>query len=183
MISATFYEDSYYKDLHQFAKISGAISQDTLMTVQVRAALPEDAVAISQVIIEALRQSNARDYPPEVIAQVAQHFAPSHVLSLINGRRVYVATVNDRVIGTASLDQSVVRSVFVDPALQGIGIGKQLMATLERAAACEGVRLLQVPSSITAEGFYEALGFRKVRDEFHGAERTIIMDKPLDPAH
>jgi hypothetical protein len=32
-----------------------------------------------------------------------------------------------------------------------------------------------VPFSITAEGFYARLGFQKVRDEFYGAERTIIM--------
>jgi hypothetical protein len=38
-----------------------------------------------------------------------------------------------------------------------------------------------VPSSITAEGFYALLGFQKVRDEFHGAERTVIMLKHLTP--
>lgn len=152
------------------------------MNAQVRAALPDDATAISEVIIAALRQSNAQDYPLEVIAQVTQHFAPSNILTFLTRRNVYVATLEGRVVATASLDQSVVRSVFVDPALQGAGIGKQLMATLEHVAVRNGVDVLQVPSSITAEGFYAALGFRKVRDEFHGAERTIIMDKSLKSA-
>lgn len=149
------------------------------MHTQIRDARPDDAAAISQVILAALRHSNARDYPPEVIAQVVQHFAPAQVLNLINRRSVYVATLTDRVVATASLDRSVVRSVFVDPTLQGLGIGKALMLTLETVAKCNGVGVLQVPSSITAQGFYAALGFRKVRDEFHGAERTILMDKRL----
>jgi len=37
----------------------------------------------------------------------------------------------------------------------------------------------RVPSSVTAEGFYASLGFKKIRDEFHQTERTIIMAKTL----
>jgi len=54
------------------------------------------------------------------------------------------------------------------------------MAMIQSVAVNAGVKLLRVPSSITAEGFYSSLGFEKVRDEFNGAERTIIMEKSLD---
>ncbi len=39
---------------------------------------------------------------------------------------------------------------------------------------------MRVPSSITAEEFYAALGYQNIRDEFHGAERTIVMEKRLE---
>ena len=39
--------------------------------------------------------------------------------------------------------------------------------------------MLTVPSSVTAEPFYAKLGFRPVRDSYHGEERTIIMERPL----
>ena len=42
------------------------------------------------------------------------------------------------------------------------------------------VEELRVPSSLTAESFYAQLGFHSVRDEFHGAERTVIMALRLD---
>ncbi|MFC3322398.1 GNAT family N-acetyltransferase [Mesorhizobium cantuariense] len=56
---------------------------------------------------------------------------------------------------TASLDGSVVRSVFVDPELQGRGIGKRLMAEVEEAAHAGGV-------------------------SYHGDERTVIMERSLN---
>ena len=151
------------------------------MNVLVRAARAEDAAAISKVIIAALRESNALDYPPEVIAQVEQNFAAPQILSLMSQRQVYVAIDDQIVVGTASLDQQVIRSVFVAPEQQGKGIGKLLMARIESVAATHGLKELRVPSSITAEGFYALLGFQKVRDEFHGAERTVIMLKHLTP--
>lgn len=149
------------------------------MNCNVRIATDDDAQAISRVVIAALRASNAQDYPPDVIAQVETSFTPSAVKALLSRRKTFVALEDDRVIATASLDGDVVRSVFVDPLHQGKGIGKTLMATLHRTAFDAGIGRLRVPSSITAQGFYQALGYQKIRDEYHGAERTVIMEKTL----
>ena len=150
------------------------------MQCQIRRALPVDAQAISKVVIAALHESNARDYSSEVIAQVEQHFDPASILGLMKQRQMYVAVVEQHVVGTASLDQAVVRSVFVSPRHQGRGIGQKLMARLMEVALGAQVEELQVPSSLTAESFYAQLGFHKIRDEFHGAERTVIMAMRLD---
>ncbi|MFJ2479824.1 GNAT family N-acetyltransferase [Pseudomonas sp. NPDC087598] len=149
------------------------------MGQQIRLATREDAPTISEIIIATLRESNTQHYSPEIIDRVEQNFSPAAILQLLNQRRVFVATVNQHVVATASLDRDVVRSVFVVPTHQGAGLGKMLMDTLESVAIKEGLPRLRVPSSITAESFYASLGFEKVRDEFHGAERTIIMEKPL----
>ena len=149
------------------------------MDVQLRVAHVEDAEAISALILAALQVSNAQDYPPQVIAQVRRNFTPAHILALLGQRQVYVATLKGRVVGTASLDAQVVRSVFVEPGLQGSGIGTKLMSTLETVAANKGVKVLKVPSSITAESFYRALGYAVERDEYFADERTIIMVKQL----
>ena len=149
------------------------------MNQLIRPASRDDATAISRVIIAALRESNAQDYPPEIIDQVEKSFSPPAILQLLIHRRVFVATVDQHVVATASLDRDVIRSVFVTPSHQGAGIGKALMAMLESVASQGGLKHLRVPSSITAEGFYASLGFEKIRDEFHGAERTIIMEKQL----
>ena len=145
----------------------------------IRTATRDDAPAISRVIIAALRESNAQDYSQEIIDLVEQSFSPAALLQLLTQRRVYVATIERRIVATASLDREVVRSVFVDPPHQGTGIGKKLMETLESVAINESLQRLRVPSSITAEGFYASLGFEKIRDEFYGAERTVIMEKWL----
>ena len=54
------------------------------------------------------------------------------------------------------------------------------MNVIHATAASAGIQALRVPSSITAEAFYITLGYQKIRDEFHGAERTIVMEKRLE---
>ena len=150
------------------------------MDCLIRNAMNADAPAISRIIIGTLRVSNAQDYSSEIINQVVQSFSPQAILRLLTQRQVIVATLESHIVATASLDQDVVRSVFVEPAYQGMGIGRQLMTKIQSIAITEGPNLLRVPSSITAEGFYASLGFKKIRDVFHESERTIIMSKTLD---
>lgn len=69
--------------------------------------------------------------------------------------------------------------MFVTPAAQRRGIGARLMAAIEEAAIAGGIAILSVPSSITAQAFYEVLGFNGVGDSFHGDERTIVMQRSL----
>ena len=149
------------------------------MDCTVRLATDEDAPGISQVVISALRESNSKDYPPEVIAQVAQSFSPQAILRLLKQRLVYVACTEQQIIATASLEEGVARSVFVDPRYQGCGVGRRLMIEILSVARNCAIEVVHVPSSITAQGFYVALGFEKVRDEFYGAEQTIVMRKVL----
>lgn len=147
------------------------------MECYVRLATAEDAVAISRIALAALQESNSLDYPPGVIAEVARSFTTEVVTAQLLKRKVFVALLDETVIGTAALDGSVVRSVFVEPAHQKRGIGRHLMQVIHATAARAGIEAVRVPSSITAEHFYTALGYRKVRDAFHGAERTIVMEK------
>lgn len=71
------------------------------------------------------------------------------------------------------------RAVFVAPDAQERGIGRALMAAVERAAEEADVARLTLQSSLTAVGFYDRLGYRAVRENLHGEERTIVMEKRL----
>jgi predicted N-acetyltransferase YhbS len=144
-----------------------------------RAARDGDAEAVSQVIVSALRESNASDYPREVIERLAQIFNPAAVLDMIGKRKVFVATSEQRIIGTASLDGRVVHAVFVAPDVQHRGVGRRLMAEVERTALSAGTTTLVVQSSVTAVPFYARLGFKAVRDHHYGEEHTVIMEQPL----
>jgi GNAT superfamily N-acetyltransferase len=150
------------------------------MECTIRPALEDDADEISAVILRTLRETNAKDYAREIIERVEHSFSPSAVLQLIGKRAVFVATIGSRVVGTASLDGSVVRTVFVAPDVQVRGIGKLLMAEIERTARERNIPWLAVPSSLTAETFCVRLGFRAVRDSYYGDERTIIMERSLE---
>ncbi|MPR03175.1 GNAT family acetyltransferase [Pseudomonas sp. MAFF 212408] len=153
------------------------------MSIAIRLAQATDADEISQVILAALHSSNARDYPADVIARVASNFTADAVLALLERRVVLVAVQDQVIVATAALDGNVVRSVFVNPALQGQGIGRLLMLDIEVRAREAGVTVLNVPSSLTAEPFYTKLGFHTVRDVYHGNERTLVMEKVLSSRH
>ncbi|MFJ3120405.1 GNAT family N-acetyltransferase [Pseudomonas protegens] len=149
------------------------------MQYQVRPAVPADAPQVSQVILAALLASNAQDYPASVIERVQASFTPDAVRQLMQRRQMFVALVHGELRGTASLDGRAVRSVFVDPAYHGQGLGRQLMAAVEQAALDSGQTSLVVPSSVTAEGFYARLGFVRVRENYEGEELTLIMERAL----
>lgn len=152
------------------------------MAIEIREAVQVDARAISQVIIAALRTTNTKDYSRDVIEQVEKSFSPSAVADFIGKRIVFVALQDQAVVGTASLDGHVVRSVFVGPQAHRQGIGRLLLSTVEQRATDLAIMTLLVPSSVTAERFYQKLGYSAVRETYHGEERTIVMERRLiDP--
>ncbi|WP_371226349.1 GNAT family N-acetyltransferase [Pseudomonas sp. QE6] len=149
------------------------------MGLTIRQACSDDAKAISQVIVAAVRESNGQDYPASVIESVVAHFMPERVIELLEQRLVFVALLDDKIVGTGALDGDAVRSLFVAPQQQRKGIGQALMDRVEKAALERGIEALLVPSSLTAQAFYARLGYGVVREQLHGEERTIIMTKSL----
>ena len=147
--------------------------------VQIRRALDSDAEAISRLIVQTLRLSNAQDYSPEVIDRVAGNFDAAGVRKLMASREVFVALDGACLVATASLAEEVVRSVFVLPEMQGRGLGKALMKHVEGVARAAGAQQLRVPASLTAVPFYTALGYAVIREVVDGDERTFVMSREL----
>ncbi len=152
------------------------------MPYTIRPAGLGDAPAISAVIITTLHETNRHDYSSDIITRVERSFSPDAVVTLLSKRTVFVADDSGRIIGTASLDGAVVRTVFVAPDAQGRGVGRSLMAAVMEEARHRAIDILSVPSSVTAEAFYLRLGFIPMRDAWHGDERTIIMERNLRQA-
>jgi N-acetylglutamate synthase-like GNAT family acetyltransferase len=115
----------------------------------------------------------------EIIDRIEHSLQSERRACTIGKRTVFVAVMDRRVVGTASLDGDTIRTVFVSPDVQARGIGTLLMAEVERTARERKIPLLTVPSSLSAEAFYAQLGFRPVRDSYYGEERTIIMEQSL----
>ena len=147
--------------------------------IEIRRATADDAPAISTVVMNTIRISNSQDYPASVIERVVSNFSPEAVCQLIDKRTVWVALKDGVVVGTASLEGDTMKTVFVSPSTQGLGIGSRLMMTVEDVARGQSLKLLRVPASMTARRFYARLGFGDVREVLYGEEHTFLMEKSL----
>ena len=146
----------------------------------IRSAALADANAISRLIIQTLIEVNTKDYPDSVIREVIQNFSEEKIIERMKLRRIFVITNRENIIGTASLEGTLVKTVFVLPSEQGKNIGSLLMNHLENIARKEHIDSLTVQSSLTAEGFYRKIRYKVLRNEYYGKEKTIIMEKSLN---
>jgi len=90
-----------------------------------------------------------------------------------NGSRFAIALgPQDELLGSARLlpeageEVRQVRQVVVSPAAQGLGVGRELMTTIESIAIEEGAAELWLNARHTAFGFYEALGWEFAGNPF-----------------
>lgn len=104
------------------------------------------------------------------------------------GEFVVAIAEDGPVVGVARLmpkpgeESRQLRQVAVRPSLQGRGLGRLLVAELERLAASEGASSVWLNSRCTAYGFYKALGYRPIDPEFVSALTGIphkLMRKEL----
>jgi GNAT superfamily N-acetyltransferase len=150
------------------------------MRLGIRLARADEAEPISRMIVRTLKESNSRDYGPAAIEAITLHFSPPEVARRMQERLVYVAFIEDALVGTVSLSPERVNAVFVDPAHQGHGIGAEMMAFVEEVTRRQGRKSLSLTSSLTAVNFYRKLGYageeRQVRD---GGVETILVTKAL----
>jgi ribosomal protein S18 acetylase RimI-like enzyme len=98
---------------------------------------------------------------------------------------VLVARIGHRLVGSvrASLteERAVISRLMTAPDLQGVGIGRQLMASIEAAVGREQLELSTGSLSTTNLAFYARLGYREVGSASLSNGLTIVtMNKSRD---
>ena len=120
----------------------------------------------------------APDYPPEGIASFSEWADPVAFAERLRGGYVDLAAfAGDRVVGVIEwMPPGHVAMLFVDPAMQGQGVGRRLFAEALRRirAAHPDVMTVLVHASRYAVPFYRRLGFRETgpEQEEHGIRYT-----------
>ena len=137
------------------------------MEFEIRRFQEKDAAETSAVIAEALRISNAPDYPPEIIREMLELYTPEHLLEQAGNEHLYVLRAGGRTVGCGGIapymgsgTESILATVFVLPACQGKGAGRKIMEALEQDGYFLRAERIVIHSSITARNFYLKLGYR-----------------------
>lgn len=83
------------------------------------------------------------------------------------GETFWIAALEDgSVIGFASWRRDELVSLFVDPAHHDRGVGQALFEACEKDAAENGHALRRLIATLNAVSYYEARGFRQVRESY-----------------
>jgi GNAT superfamily N-acetyltransferase len=165
-------------------ELRAAADRGGALTFRIRSFEPDDAEALSQLILLTVRTSNAKDYRSEALSRIEAEFSPSGLQTLAGQRQIFVAMEGAAIVGTASVAGNWVHAVFVHPLTQRQGLGRKLMDTLESYARTHGARWLGLYASVGAVPFYRSLGWRIEReDHTEDIGRLVEMSKPLRPSH
>ena len=144
------------------------------MALDIRPALPEDIAAITVIYAHAvLRGTASWELDPPDATQMMQRFET--VLS--GGYPYLVAQDGDDLLGYAyagayrprpAYRSTVENSIYIAPGAQGRGVGKALLAALERACIERGFRQMiavigdGTGASVGSRKLHEAAGFRLI---------------------
>ena len=111
----------------------------------------------------------APDFSAEGIASFVEWANPGNFAERLRGDYLAFAAVHrDRIVGVIEwMPPDHVAMLFVDPTLQGEGIGRRLFEESLRQirAAHDGVETVRVHASRYAVPFYRRLGFRELGPE------------------
>ncbi|MFO0889943.1 MAG: GNAT family N-acetyltransferase [Isosphaeraceae bacterium] len=135
--------------------------------------------ALVGVVERAVRVAFAGCYAPAMIDRLVEFAARGGLARSAAFGTMLVATQADRPVGTASLEGAWIHSVYVAPDRWGRGIGRALMAALEREARSSGRVEARLLASLPSEGFYQRVGYRTIDAHDLGVGRMIEMAKDL----
>ena len=148
--------------------------------INIRLFRPEDREKVSLLIRKTLIEENSKDYPQNVIDYMINEFTGSFIQKMAEERTFLVAEKNEEIVGTATLKNNYIGTVFIHPEFQSQGIGTQLMKKVEHLAKSRGLKNLTLDSSITGLGFYKRRGYEQkedIQDENYG--KTYRMEKRI----
>jgi ribosomal protein S18 acetylase RimI-like enzyme len=124
----------------------------------IRPATLEDAAGIARVHVRAWRRAYPDILDPQILDDLSVEEFAQRWTGLLGdpGSRAWVCEVDGAVRGFASVRDSEMTTLYVDPAAQGAGVGTALL----REATDAGARTLQVLEA-NGEGrrFYERRGW------------------------
>ena len=125
-----------------------------------------DAQAVSTMIARTLREVNSRDYPPEYIEADVAALSPEAILGRAVWQHFYVAEEVGTMVGCGAIgpywgreDESSLFTIFVLPEYHGRGVGRAIVEALEEDEFFLRAKRVEIPASITAQGFYRRMEY------------------------
>lgn len=127
-----------------------------------------DANAVADLVKKTMLTTNIKDYSREYVENDLKHLTAEDFIQRAKNFHCYVflEDTNNQIIAVGSIgpywdkeDESSLFNIFVLPAYQGQGVGRQLMQVLEEDSYFKRATRIEIPASITGLKFYEKMGY------------------------
>jgi GNAT superfamily N-acetyltransferase len=97
---------------------------------------------------------------------------------------MYVATLDEKVIGFGHYHRGEIMAVYVEPSHIGRGVGRALMTKLEEIARADGATHLHLNAALNSVGFYAACGYVQTTETVYMTRggltiKCALMEKDL----
>ena len=148
--------------------------------IAIRKLCPNDVEEVSRLVRSTLSDINSKDYSARVIHNLYDYYSPMAILEMSQNRLIFVAIKNNQIVGTVSLKDNFIFTLFVDSTKLHQGIGTLLMKHVELYARQQGHLSVKVLSSVTAYPFYQQVEYHTTdlrESEKYG--NVIVMEKQM----
>lgn len=137
------------------------------MEVKSRLFKDTDASKVTQLVSRTLMTTNIHDYSKEYLKNEINRLDETFLIQKAQQTHFYVFTIDQTIVGTGAIgkywnipQEFSLFTIFVEPNLQGQGIGKFIIQTLENDSYFKDATRVEIPASITALGFYKKMGYQ-----------------------
>jgi len=118
-------------------------------------------------------------YEEDVKAFWLSEYSREQIADFSQTRHLYVAELNGEIVGSGAvgIDEGMayISAVFINPFIQGRGIGRKIMTTLEEDEYCLQTKKIFLTAALSAGKFYQKLGYT-----YKYEVPEIILDGILD---
>ena len=122
----------------------------------------EDTEELFQVTMKSIETLCAKDYTSEQLQCLLANKSERFRQGIKLGETIFVAELEGKIIGYSSLLSKSIGAMFVLPEYARRGVGKKLLATIEKEAIARNRKVLTAIASLTGVPFYQACGYRRL---------------------
>lgn len=123
-------------------------------------------------------------YPQSIIQKTIKALDEEGLKKRASWTHFYVVKDEGKIIGCGAIGpywgsetESSLFTIFVDPAMQGKGIGKQIIKTLEQDEYFLRAKRIEIPASLFALPFYIKMGYKHKNGELIVEDGNVKLEK------
>jgi putative acetyltransferase len=127
----------------------------------IRSATSSDARALAVLHRESISELCRSDYSAEQVSAWLAPLQPALYEELARSRAMFVFAQDGALLGFGVCDpaQALVNAAYVHPSATRRGVGRALMAAMERVLSDHGAHEARLNATLNAVSFYQALGY------------------------